>query len=121
MKIGMPKDGESINQHFGQSRSFLVAEIEGGKVKEMKEISSEALQHNHEGLAGLFTREGVSLVIVGGIGQPAIIALQEKGLQVIRGASGRCEDILQKYISGELVDQNVNCNHHGDQHGHHHH
>lgn len=118
MKIAMPKDGEMLNQHFGQSKQFLIASVENGQVVEHKEISSQALQHNHAGLSGLFLSEGVSLVITGGIGQPALNALAEKGLKVIRGASGRCADVLEKYLSGELDDRNVTCNHHGEHHHH---
>jgi predicted Fe-Mo cluster-binding NifX family protein len=114
MKIGMPKDGEMLNQHFGQSKQFLIVTVENGQVVEQKEIGSESLQHNHAGLSGLFLAEGVSLVITGGIGQPALNALTEKGLQVIKGASGRCEEVLSKYLAGELVDKNVSCNHHGE-------
>lgn len=114
MKIGMPKDGEILNQHFGQSKSFLIATVENKQIIEKKEISSESLQHNHAGLSGLFLTEGVSVVITGGIGQPALNALTEKGLEVIRGASGSCEDVLEKYLSGQLSDKNVTCNHHGE-------
>lgn len=116
MKIGMPKDGQFLNQHFGQSKQFLIVSVENGKVVEQKEIGSESLQHNHAGLSGLFLAEGVSLVITGGIGQPALNALTEKGLQVIKGASGRCEDVLSMYLAGELIDKNVSCNHHGEHH-----
>lgn len=118
MKIAMPKNGDMLNQHFGQSKQFLIATVENGQVAEQKEISSESLQHNHAGLSGLFLSEGVALVITGGIGQPAINALQEKGLKVIRGASGRCEEVLDKYLRGELADQNVTCDHHGEHHHH---
>lgn len=114
MKIGMPKNGEFLNQHFGQSREFLIATVENGQVVEEKEISGELLQHNHAGLSGLFLTEGVSLVITGGIGQPALNALNENGLQVIRGASGRCDEVLGKYLRGELTDKNITCNHHGE-------
>lgn len=118
MKIGMPKNGELLNQHFGQSQQFLIATVENGRVMEQKLIDGQALQHNHGGLSALFKNEGVSLVITGGIGQPALNALTEKGLQVIRGASGRCEDVLAKYLSGELADSNISCSHHGDHHHH---
>ncbi len=32
MKIAMPKNGELINQHFGKSESFLIAEIKDGNI-----------------------------------------------------------------------------------------
>jgi len=119
MKIGMPKNGEMLNQHFGQSKSFLIASVENDQVVDRKEISSEALQHNHAGLSGLFLTEGVSLVITGGIGQSALDALTGKGLKVIRGASGSCDEVLQSYLSGQLTDRDVTCDHHGDHHDHH--
>lgn len=114
MKIGMPKEGEFLNQHFGKSKQFLIVTVEDGKVAEKKEISGESLQHNHAGLSGLFIAEGVTIVITGGIGQPALDALTAKGLQVIRGASGRCDEVIEKYLSGELTDKNVSCQHHGE-------
>jgi predicted Fe-Mo cluster-binding NifX family protein len=118
MKIAMPNDGEMINQHFGQSKSFLIATVENQEIVNKQNISSESLQHNHAGLSGLFLTEGVSIVITGGIGQPALNALQEKGLEVIKGASGKCEDVLEKYLAGNLNDQNVTCNHNGEHHHH---
>ena len=60
MKIAMPKNGEMINQHFGQSKSFLIAAIENQQVVKTQEISSESMQHNHAGLSGLFfIRRGI--------------------------------------------------------------
>ncbi len=118
MKIAMPKNGEMINQHFGQSKSFLIATLEDNRIVDTKELSSEALQHNHAGLSGLFMTEGVSLVITGGIGQPALNALKEKGLEVIKGASGKCDEVLAMYVKGKLSDQNVTCDHHGEHHHH---
>jgi len=120
MKIAIPMNGEMLNQHFGQSKSFLIATVENNQVVDKKVISSDALQHNHAGLSGLFVTEGVSLVILGGIGQPALDALTAKELEVIRGASGPCDEVLGKYLKGELADQNVTCTEHGD-HDHHHH
>jgi predicted Fe-Mo cluster-binding NifX family protein len=118
MKIGMPKNGDFINQHFGQSKQFLIASVENGQVLEKKEINSESLQHNHGGLSDLFLAEGVSIVITGGIGQPALNALVEKGLQVIKGASGTCDEVLKSYLSGQLTDKDVTCNHHEEHHAH---
>jgi predicted Fe-Mo cluster-binding NifX family protein len=116
MKIAMPKNGEMINQHFGQSKSFLIANVENQQIVNSQEISSESLQHNHAGLSGLFLSEGVSLVITGGIGKPALDALEQNGLKVIKGASGKCEEVLEKYLQGGLDDKDVTCSHTGEHH-----
>lgn len=117
MKIALPKNENDINQHFGKSRSFEIITIEDNKVINKKEVSSEALQHNHGGLAALLKDEGVSVVITGGIGQGAIDGLKSQNLDVIRGASGKIDDIVTAYINGELQDKNVVCSH---DHEHHH-
>jgi predicted Fe-Mo cluster-binding NifX family protein len=62
----------------------------------------------------LLLTEGVSLVITGGIEQPVLDELKEKGLEVIRGASGKCEEVLKKYLASKLDDQNICCSHHGE-------
>lgn len=119
MKIAMPKDGEVLNQHFGRSRSFAIITLDENKVIDTKEISAESLQHNHGGLAALLEDEGVSLVITGGIGAGAYNSLEEKGFKVIRGASGKIEDIVNEYIKGDLQDKNIMCSHHHGEHHHH--
>lgn len=120
MKIAMPINGDVINQHFGQSKSFLIATVENDKIVNRQEINSEALQHNHAGLSGLFQAEGVSVVITGGIGKPALDALQQNGFEVVKGASGQYEEVLDNYLAGNLNDQNVTCDHHGEDHHEHH-
>ncbi|WP_010296377.1 NifB/NifX family molybdenum-iron cluster-binding protein [Clostridium senegalense] len=116
MKIAMPKNGEYINQHFGKSECFFIADLDGSNIKECKEISSKDLQHNHGGLSQLLVNEGVSVVITGGIGQGAYNALKEKGLDVIRGVNGNVNDVISSFISGKLKDKKVLCNHHGEHH-----
>lgn len=116
MKIAMPNDGANLNQHFGKSKSFVIITLDKNEVVDTKEISSVALQHNHGGLSNLLFNEGVSVVITGGIGAGALTPLKEKGLNVIRGASGTIEDVLHKYLEGSLEDKQVVCNHHGEHH-----
>lgn len=118
MKIAIPKDGEVLNQHFGKSKSFAIVTLDGDKVVDTKEVSTESLQHNHGGLADLLLEQEVSLVITGGIGAGAYYSLQEKGFKVIRGASGKIEDIVNEYIKGNLQDKQVMCSHHGEHHNH---
>ena len=118
MKIAAPNDNGKINQHFGQSREFMVCEMEGQKVAGQKIISAESLQHNHGGLAKLLQDEGVEVVILGGIGPYALEALEQTGFKTITGAAGDIREAMEAYARGELVSRKVVCNHHG--HGHEH-
>jgi predicted Fe-Mo cluster-binding NifX family protein len=119
MKLAMPKNGEMINQHFGRSESFAIITLVDDKIADIHEVSTTSLAHNHGGLANLLLQSEVSLVIAGGIGGGMYNALQQQGLKIIRGASGRIEDIIKTYIAGELKDEENFCNHHGEHHEHH--
>lgn len=117
MKIAMPNEGNLLNQHFGRSTSFVIITIEEKVVTHVEEISTLELAHQHGALANLIVDKGATVVVTGGIGGGAMSGLKEKNLEVITGATGAYLDIVQAYIDGTLVDQNVSCGNHGE--GHH--
>ena len=118
MKIALPNNGNMVNQHFGMSKSFVVATIEDKKILNIEEISAETLSHQHQGLADLLVKQGATVVITGGIGGGALSGLQQNGLEVIKGASGEYKKVIEEYINGTLEDKDVTCNHHGEHHHH---
>lgn len=118
MKIAIPSNGNMVNQHFGMSKSFVIATIEDRKIVNIEEISSAEFAHQHQGLADLLASQGATVVITGGIGAGAITGLQQNGLEVIKGASGEYKKVIEEYINGTLEDKNVICNHHGEHHSH---
>ncbi|GBF34511.1 hypothetical protein DCCM_3629 [Desulfocucumis palustris] len=124
MKIAVPNDNGKINQHFGQSKEFVICDVEGQKMSGQKTVSAQTLQHNHSGLADLLKNENVESVILGGIGPYALEALEQKGFNVITGAAGDIKEAVEAFARGELVSRRVVCNHHGHGHdhghGHHH-
>lgn len=116
MKIAIPNNGNMVNQHFGMSKSFVIATIGDKKILSIEEISAEELSHQHQGLADLLIKQGATVVITGGIGGGALNGLQQNGLQVIKGASGEYKKVIEEYINGTLEDNNETCNHHGEHH-----
>jgi len=116
MKIAIPNNGSMVNQHFGMSKSFVIATIEDKKILSVEEISAAELAHQHQGLADLLQKQGATVVITGGIGGGAISGLKQNGLEVITGASGEYDKVIEEYINGTLEDKNVTCNHHGEHH-----
>jgi len=119
MKIAIPYNQGRVNEHFGISREFIIFNVENGKITGKQIISSGGRQHNHGGLANLFTSEGVEVVIAGGMGPPMAEALRSAGLNVITGAYGDAEKVVSDYLSGKLVTSPVGCNHGCGGHEHH--
>jgi len=109
MKIAMPfKDGQ-VNPHFGQSREFVVLELENGKVINQQMVSAEGLQHNHGGLAGMVQDLKVDAVITGGIGGHMLEALQQVGVKVVPGAAGDVKEVAEAYAAGTLATKPNIC------------
>ena len=116
MKIAVTYDNGNVFQHFGKTENFKVYEVEDNKV-----VSSEVIGSNgtgHGALAGLLAEQGINVLICGGIGEGAQTALTEAGSEMVAGAQGNTDDVVEAYLKGELVSTGANCDHHHHEEGH---
>ena len=117
MKIAVTYENGMIFQHFGHTEQFKLYEVSDGKI-----VSAEVVDTNgsgHGALAGLLRALGVEVLICGGIGGGAQMALAEAGIRLFGGVSGSADAAVQALLAGELLyDPNVMCSHHDE--GHHH-
>ena len=122
-KIAIPTNGEVLDPHFGRAAGFTVFEIEGKEARFVELLSAAGLQHQHEGLASMFKRNGVDVLVCGGVGGGMINGLKAVGLEVVTGASGSVAEVAKTYASGNLVSTKSVCqdhdhgHDHGDDHG----
>jgi len=118
MRIAVTYDNGEIFQHFGHTESFKVYDVEDSAI-----ISERILDANgsgHGALATLLSGNKVDVLICGGIGGGAQIALVEAGIQLYGGVSGNADVAVKEYIEGTLsYNPDVKCNHHGEGHEHH--
>lgn len=115
MKIAATYQDGTIFQHFGHSEQFKIYDVENGKI-----ISSQVVGTNGQGhgaLSEFLTKQGVRVLICGGIGAGAQNALAEAGIQLFGGVLGMADDAVNAYLAGSLkFNANVQCSHHD--HGH---
>ena len=115
MKIAVTYENGEIFQHFGHTEQFKVYDIEEGKV-----IASEVVSTNgsgHGALAGVLASLNADVLICGGIGGGAQVALAEAGIKLFGGVSGDADKAVEAYLAGNLAyNPNVQCNHHGEHH-----
>lgn len=111
MKIAITYENDNVFQHFGHCEQFKVYEIDdnNGILKD-EVLGTEGT--GHEALAGWLAKQGVDVVICGGMGDGAKNALDEAGIEVVSGVQGKVEKALTSYLNGELVSAGVNCDHH---------
>ena len=116
MRIAVTYDNGNVFQHFGRTESFKVYEIANKQV-----ISSEVIGSNGQGhgaLAGVLASNQIDVLICGGIGGGAQMALAEAGIELCAGASGDTDRAVEAYLAGKLVNTGSNCNHHDHGEGH---
>lgn len=117
MRIAVTYENGQIFQHFGHTEQFKVYDVEDGKV-----VASEVVSTNgsgHGALAGVLNALHADVLICGGIGGGAQMALASAGIQLFGGVSGDADQAVEALLAGTLVfNPNVQCNHHGEHHHH---
>lgn len=116
MKIAVTYENGNVYQHFGHTSAFKVYEAENGKV-----IASQVVDTNgsgHGALALLLAQQGVDVLICGGIGGGARVALMDAGIAIYGGVSGDADEAVELFLSNTLnYDPNARCSHHDHHHG----
>lgn len=113
MRIAVTYANEDVFQHFGHTEEFKVYDVQDGKV-----VASEVVDTNGQGhgaLAGVLTALKADVLICGGIGGGAQMALAAAGIKLYGGVSGSADAAVEALLAGTL-DYNpaVKCSHHGE-------
>ena len=117
MRIAVTYENGEVFQHFGHTEEFKVYDVQDGKV-----VASEVVNTNGQGhgaLAGVLTALKADVLICGGIGGGAQMALAAAGIKLYGGVSGSADAAVEALLAGNL-DYNpaVKCNHHEHGEGH---
>ena len=117
MKIAVPYENGMIFQHFGRSAQFKFYEAQDGKMLSGEVVSTNG--QGHGALVGFLVQHGADVVLCGGIGTGAQVALMQAGIQLFGGISGMADVAAADYLAGKLVfDPEVHCTHHDHDEGH---
>lgn len=116
MNIAVTYENGQIFQHFGHTEQFKVYEIENNTV--VKSYVVDTNGQGHGALAGFLSLNNIEVLICGGIGGGAQMALAEAGIKIYGGVSGDADAAVEAYLAGNLdFNPNVQCNHHEHDHG----
>lgn len=112
MKIGLPTVGNRIDEHFGHARTYTIFTLDAENNIVDEETFFPPSGCGCQSTVGVTMQaKGVTLLLVGNIGQGAINKMAEHGIKVIRGCSGETLDVLAQWLNGELTDKDILCNH----------
>ena len=110
MKIAVASEEKNVSGHFGFCEGFTIYDVNGAK-----ELKKEFVKNpgHKPGYLPVFLKElNVNLIIAGGMGETAQDLFNENGIEVVVGAQGLCDDVVQKYIDGELKSTGSVCTQH---------
>jgi len=126
MRIAVTYDNGNIGQHFGHTEEFKIYEIDDCAVAESEVVSTGGLGHGF--LAGFLASKAVNILICGGMGEHAKVALKEAAIKVVAGAEGNADEAVAAYLDGTLKTKNLHdhsheggcCGGHDHEHEHEH-
>ncbi len=98
MKIAVSYEDGNIFQHFGHSKNFKIYEVEDSNIVDTKIIETEG--SGHSALASMLDDLSVDALICGGIGNGAMDALLQIGIEVCSGVSGNADEVVAEYLNG---------------------
>lgn len=110
MKIAVASDNGMVTQHFGHCESFIAFEVENNKIVKSESISNPG--HKPGFLPNFLNDIGVNVIISGGMGGGAVEIFNEKGIEVITGASGDAKAAAEQYLQGMLKSTGSVCHEH---------
>lgn len=122
--IAIPVLNNNLSAHFGHAPHFFIYQVSGKDIIKQRMLQSPP--HTPGAIPHFLGGEGVTDVIVSGIGQKAIEIFNSQGINVYSGAEPDTPDtIIRKFIKDQLVltantcdsdhhDHNHDCNHDHD-------
>ncbi len=109
IKIAVASEGDIITQHFGHCKNFNIYTALDNVIVESESIDNPG--HKPGFLPNFLNDLGVNVIIAGGIGAGAVEIFNEKGIEVIVGASGSARNAAESYLQGDLKSTGDICDH----------
>lgn len=116
MRIAVTYENGQIFQHFGRTEQFKLYDVEEGKITASRVVNTDGAGHG--ALAGFLKNAGADVLICGGIGGGAQVAMREAGITLYGGNSGSTDEAVSAFLANNLTqNDNPTCDHHGHEHG----
>jgi len=111
MKVAIPLYGNRVSPRFGYTRDFLIVELDGKKEIDRRILTMEISYLAR--MADRLAREGVSLVLSGGMNPYFQEQFRSRNIGVIWGLMGEADDVLATYLDGQVFSGMGPCRRRG--------
>lgn len=112
MRIAVTYENGQIFQHFGRTSEFKLYDVDNGRIVNEQVVGTNGAGHG--ALVGFLKTSQVDVLICGGIGGGAQMAMLEAGITLYGGNMGNADDAVAAFLAGTLIQNDrPNCDHHG--------
>jgi len=101
MKLAIPIYNSNISNVFDFAHRLLLVDIENGKEANRSEVALESQLLPQR--AGQLKNLGVDVLVCGAISRALAYMISASGIQVLPYVTGSIDDVLQAYLTGQLV------------------
>jgi len=108
MRIAVSTDNKNgldsvVSPHFGRCPHFVLVEMDGRQVKEVREVDNPYFGNHEPGqVPALISSLGANVMLTGGMGGRAIMFFQQYGIEGVTGAFGTVRQSVEYYLGGQL-------------------
>jgi predicted Fe-Mo cluster-binding NifX family protein len=98
--LGVPLHGDDVAPRFCSADRFLIAELDGGRVRRVRQLSipEEAWSER----LGRLSAAGVRVLLCGGFNRSFLPLAESFGIQVIFGLAGEAERLVDAFLRNEI-------------------
>ena len=107
MRIAVPCSNNNglkseISMHFGRSPYYAFVDVEGNKIKNFEILPVPFAEHGPGDLPNFVKENKGEVVIAYGMGGRAVDFFNRLGIDVITGASGTVEEVVDAFLKNRL-------------------
>ncbi len=110
MKIAVASEGKNVTEHFGHCENFNIFTVENNEIIKSESVPNPG--HKPGFLPNFLNDIGVNVIIAGGMGGGAIEIFNEKNIEVITGAEGDAQHLVELYLQSKLISTGSVCHEH---------
>lgn len=115
MRIAVTLENDQVFQHFGHTEKFKIYDVADGEIKLKTTVNTSG--SGHGALADILKKLQVNVLLCGGIGGGAKLALSEAGIALYGGVSGNADEAVEAFLADRLdYNPEITCDHHGEHH-----
>ncbi|MFH1415389.1 MAG: NifB/NifX family molybdenum-iron cluster-binding protein [Elusimicrobiota bacterium] len=111
MKVAIATEGNAVSMHFGRCSGYTIFDVQDGKV-ESKSFESSP-EHQPGMMPKWLNEKGANVVIAGGAGPMAQNLFGQLGIELILGAAGPIDAVIEEYLKGEVKPGESMCDNSG--------